>query len=90
MLQTLLIPLCGLMILAAAIRGLLPRARWRERFYSAFTGGWSVFGAAIYHPLWFGRLAPVGWVHSPAIVMVFGLGLLMLGVFGASMLIGDK
>jgi hypothetical protein len=41
-------------------------------------------------PLWFGRLAPVGWVHNPNIVVIFGLGLLALGVFGASIMIGER
>lgn len=90
MLQTVLVPLAGLMILIAAIKGLLPKAHWRERLYSAFAGSWSAFGAALYHPVWLGRFAPIGWVHNPTIVMIFGFGLLALGVFGASILIGDK
>jgi hypothetical protein len=90
MLQTLMVPVAGLMILIAALKGLMPKARWRERAYSAFAGGWTTFGAAIYHPLWFGRLAPVGWVHNPNIMVIFGLGLLALGVFGASIMIGER
>ena len=90
MLQTLLVPVAGLMIVIAALKGLLPKAKWRERAYSVFAGGWSAFGAAIYHPVWLGRFAPIGWVHNPMRVMVFGLGLLALGVFGASILIGER
>ncbi len=90
MFQTILVPVAGLMILIAALKGLLPRAKLRERFYSAFAGGWSGFAVALYHPAWLGRFAPMGWVHNPMLVMVFGLGLLALGVFGASILIGDK
>tara|TARA_R110002051_G_scaffold150947_3_gene223477 strand:- start:301 stop:645 length:345 start_codon:yes stop_codon:yes gene_type:complete len=90
MLQTLLVPVAGLMILVAAIKGLLPKAKWRERFYSVFAGGWSGFGVAIYHPVWLGRFAPMGWVHNPNIVMIFGFGLLALGVFGASIMIGER
>jgi hypothetical protein len=32
----------------------------------------------------------MGWVHNPNIVMIFGFGLLALGVFGASIVIGDR
>ncbi|SDG47820.1 hypothetical protein [Pelagibacterium luteolum] len=90
MLQTFLIPVAGLMILVAAIKGLMPKAGWRERLYSAFAGSWSGFGVAIYHPIWLGRFAPIGWVHNANLVMIFGLGLVLLGVLGASILIGDR
>lgn len=90
MLQTILVPIAGLMILAAAVKGLLPKAKLRERLYSVFAGSWSGFGVAIYHPLWLGRFAPIGWVHNPHIVLIFGFGLLALGIFGASIMIGDR
>lgn len=90
MLQTLIAPFAGLVILAAAIKGLFPKANWRERLYSAFAGGWSGFAVAIYHPVSLGRFAPAGWIHNPTAMMIFGIGLLMLGVFGASILTGDR
>jgi hypothetical protein len=82
--------LAGIMMVGAALRGLRPRARLVERFYSAATGGWSALGAAIYYPTLYGRFAPVGWIHNHLLVTVFGFGLIMLGVYGASLMIGDK
>ncbi len=79
----------GAMMIFAALRGLRPRARFGERLYALATGGWAAFGAAIYYPALLGRFAPLGLVHNPLLVTVFGFGLVALGVYGASMMIGD-
>lgn len=81
--------LAGLMMLVAAARGLRPGARLRERLYTAATAGWSVLGVAIYRPVLLGGFAPAGLAHSHLLVTAFGLGLVALGAYGASLLIGD-
>ncbi len=80
----------ALMILFVTLRGLRPRARWHERAYTAAASGWSAFGAAIYYPAVLGRFAPIGWLHSPTLVTVFGFGLILLGVLGASLMTGGE
>ncbi|WEX09490.1 hypothetical protein [Chelativorans sp. AA-79] len=79
----------ALMMALAALRGFRRKARPVERLYSLATGGWSALGAAIYYPALYGRWAPVGLAHSHLLVTVFGFGLVLLGVVGASLLIGD-
>ena len=81
--------LAGLMMLVAALRGLRPSARLRERLYTATTAGWSLLGVAIYRPMLLGGFAPAGLGHSHLLVTVFGFGLVALGAYGASLLIGD-
>lgn len=90
MFSIVLIPIAALMIFFVAVRGLLPKARLTERLYTAFAGTWSVFGAAIYHPAWLSRFLPVGWAHTPIVTVVFGFGLLALGAYGASMMMGGR
>jgi hypothetical protein len=90
MIQIAAAALAGCMMVVAAVRGLLPGARIVERLYALATGGWSALGAAIYYPALYGRFAPVGWVHSHALVTLFGFGLIALAAFGASLMIGDK
>lgn len=82
--------LAALMMVIAAARGLRPAARVRERVYTRATGAWSLFGLAVYHPATLGRLAPVGLAANPLAVTLFGFGLLALGVYGASLLIGGS
>lgn len=81
--------LAGLMVLVAAARGLRPSARLRERLYTLLTAGWSVLGLAIYRPVVLGGWVPAGLANSHLLVTGFGLGLVALGVYGASLLIGD-
>lgn len=82
--------LAGLMMAGAALKGLRPGARRAERLYSAATGGWSALGAAIYYPAVYGRFAPFGLVHNHLLVTVFGFGLILLGVYGALLMMGDR
>lgn len=83
MIQIAAASLAGLMMLFVALKGLRPRAQWRERVYSAAVGGWTALGAAIYYPAVFGRFAPLAWSHNPLLVTVFGFGLVFLGVMAA-------
>lgn len=82
--------LAGLMMLAAALKGLLPSARWTERLYTGTFAVWSVLGAAIYRPALLGRLAPHALLTNHAVVTVFGFGVLALGVYGATILLGGR
>jgi hypothetical protein len=88
MVQMIAAGLAALMILVAALRGLRPSAAWRERAYAGAAALWTLFGTAIYHPALLGPAGPRGWVASPLLVTVFGFGLLALGVYGATLLLG--
>ncbi len=90
MIQMLAAGLAGLLMLFAALRGLLPGARLAQRLYTLAVGGWSAFGAALYFPAVYGRFAPVGLAHSHPLVTLFGFGLIALAVYGASISIGDR
>jgi uncharacterized protein involved in response to NO len=80
--------LAGLMMLFVALRGLRRGARLTERVYTGAFAVWSVLGAAIYRPVLLGRFAPHALVANHAVVTIFGFGLLVLGVYGATLLAG--
>jgi hypothetical protein len=82
--------LAGLMMLVAAIRGLRPLARWTERAYTGTFAAWTVLGAAIYRPVLLGRFAPHALLTNHALVTVFGFGVLVLGVYGATLLMPGR
>ena len=80
--------LAALMMLVAALKGLRPGARLVERVYTGAFTVWAVLGAAIYRPILLGRFAPHALLANHMVVTVFGFGVLALGVYGATMLIG--
>lgn len=82
--------LAGLMMLVAAIRGLRREARLRERFYTLASVAWAVLGVAVYRPALLGGAVPTHLAQNHLVMTGFGLGLVALGAYGASLLIGDR
>ena len=78
------------MILFVATQGLLPNAQLKQRLYAGATGVWSVFGVVLYHPAGMMRWIPHVVTANHMAQGLFAFGVIMLGVTGASLIMGGE